>query len=102
MIKFKLKKTANTANTSLRGYFPCSYERLVEVFGKPHYSDSSGPDVYNEWSFGRKDRKHGVSLYDHKSTGNAKKYKSYDWHIGATSRKAATEFIKWLESELSK
>lgn len=95
--EFKLKKTANTCNTAMCGYFKCSYEKLVEIFGKPHYIDDNGPDVFTEWSFCQKGKKHGISLYDHKESGNGRKKKNYYWHIGAYNGNAAIQFIKWLE-----
>lgn len=95
--EFKLKKTANTKNTHLCGFFDCPYQMLVKVLGQPHYIDDEGPDVYTEWSFGHKNRKYGISLYDHKEDGNGRKKKKYSWHIGARSGKIAVQFIQWLQ-----
>jgi hypothetical protein len=59
-----LEGKANASGTCLQGYVEVSYNRLVEVFGEPHWRHGDKSTV--EWAF--RDPKSGIcfTLYDYK------------------------------------
>jgi len=57
-----MNKLSNASFTSLMGYVDVSYNRLVEVFGEPHYRNGDKSTV--EWAF----EQDGIrfTIYDYK------------------------------------
>lgn len=72
-------KQANASGTCLQGHVDVSYDRLVEVFGEPHYRMGDKSTV--EWSFEHE----GVqfTLYDYKWQ-SAQSDLVESFHVGGT------------------
>ena len=78
-----------TPGTSYRGMVYTTYDKLVEVFGKPNISASDkvytnwglqfeiGDPVFDDWDV------IDATIYDWKEPhGSASHYGEYEWHIG--------------------
>lgn len=94
----------NSNGTSLVGYVQEDYATLVEVFGKPHYTDPSGDGkVHTEWELrfdvsyedsweedGVAEESHTVTIYDWKEPNAdvARTTPKYHWHVGGNTRDA--------------
>lgn len=92
-------------NTAFIGYLDTSFENLVKHFGLPN---CIGDDykVSTEWIL--KDSKGRIiTIYDYKETNlydnglptveQFRKWKSYQWHIGGTTKDAAEFLVKLIE-----
>jgi hypothetical protein len=107
-MSIKLNPRANVNGTHLCGEITTSYDRLVELFGKPKEAD--GYKVSGEWTFHDSETSETFALYDWKETclydpdypsvAEFRALPSYDWHIGAHSEASAVRFKAWLESKL--
>ena len=73
----------NASGTGLRGYLDVSYNRLVEVFGEPHYR--MGDKTTVEWSFEHEGTR--FTLYDYKWQ-SAQSDLVEPFHVGGTSPEA--------------
>ena len=84
----------NANGTCLQGYVDVSYNRLVEVFGEPHYRMGDKSTV--EWSFEHE----GVAftLYDYKWQ-SAQSDLVEGFHVGGTSPVAVDTVRALLDEE---
>jgi hypothetical protein len=104
------KSYQSRIGTSLKGYIPASYAALVTLFGEPT-PHIDGYKVSTEWVL-ESEAGAVITLYDYKETNlycadyptveEFRKAPSYDWHIGATSEKAAGPFLIWIREELNR
>lgn len=69
----------NVSGTSLRDTIDCSFDQLVEAFGKPMYNNSGDDKVKAEW-FVEFDDGTIATIYDWKSSLDPED--NTDWHIG--------------------
>jgi hypothetical protein len=82
-MKIETDTAINVAGSSLSGYVETTYDRLVEVFGAPTYSDANPHEkVQTEWNV----MINGVvaTIYNWK-TGYTP-LEQYRWHIGGFGR----------------
>lgn len=74
----------NMNMSSLQGYIKTTYDKLVELFGKPTYSDADPYEKVNcEWTVQTENEDGDIvkfSIYNWK-TGSVPT-EEYDWHIG--------------------
>ena len=91
---------ANMSGTSLQGSIFCTFERLVSAFGPPVLFDNHKSDA--EWAvlFGDGTV---ATIYNYKDGVNylgpdegTPTEQITDWHIGGTSREAATRVMEVL------
>jgi len=76
-------KGINVTGTSLHSAIECSFDQLVQAFGKPMYDTSGDDKVKAEWYVEFDD---GVvaTIYDWKSNLDPKD--NTDWHIGGFAK----------------
>jgi hypothetical protein len=87
---YEIKPRSNWVSTSLQGYITASYADLVEVFGEPQSTETSGDGKVDiEWELQVEDYDFNsispLTIYNWKDYdgGNAAKTQSnYRWHIG--------------------
>ena len=86
---------ANASGTCLQGYVDVSYNRLVEVFGEPHYRMGDKSTV--EWSFEHE----GVAftLYDYKWQ-SAQSDLVEGFHVGGTTPEAVDMVRGFLDGSI--
>ena len=74
----------NMNMSSLQGHIKTTYDKLVELFGKPTYSDADPYEKVNaEWTVQTENEDGDIvkfSIYNWK-TGSVPT-EEYDWHIG--------------------
>lgn len=94
---FEFDTGANMHMSSLQGYVKTTYDKLVETFGEPTYTDANPYEKVNcEWAV-TADTDEGLvrfSIYNWKD--GFIPTEEYDWHIGGygfDSVDAATEII---------
>jgi hypothetical protein len=88
-------KRSNAGGTCLQGYVKTSYNRLVEVFGEPHYESSPDDKVTVEWCFELAGRV--FTIYDYKDP-SAKSDAIEEFHVGGNSREAVDAVLTLLGS----
>lgn len=82
----------NTTMTSLQGYVDTSYNRLVDVFGAPHWRGGDKTTV--EWAFFHDGER--ITIYDYKWESCQNDTVEH-FHIGGDSRKAVEIVKSFLE-----
>ena len=94
---FEFDTGANMHMSSLQGYVKTTYDKLVEIFGEPTYTDADPYEKVNcEWAV-TADTDEGFvkfSIYNWKD--GKIPTEEYDWHIGGygfDAVDAATEII---------
>jgi len=92
-MNYKVKENLSSSGTSLQGEVTASYEDLVDCFGEPQYTETSGDGKVDvEWNltitepdFGEE---HSVTIYNWKDYDGGLECKTnprYEWHIGGHS-----------------
>jgi hypothetical protein len=83
-------KGINVTGTSLHSAIECSFDQLVQAFGKPMYDTSGDDKVKAEWYVEFDD---GVvaTIYDWKSNLDPKD--NTDWHIGGFAKGDPTNYV---------
>jgi hypothetical protein len=98
---FAPSPNADIMGTRGQGSVKASYADLVAAFGHPHRTDDSDiASNFNEWAF---EGPGGVfTIYDTDDAGPASDDPGevYHWRIGG--ERSATQFKRWLKSELAK
>lgn len=79
----RFEKYGDVDMTSLQGYVKTTYDKLVEVFGEPHYL--GGDKTTCEWSVRFIDGTI-ATIYDYKESETP--LNEYDWHIGGFNQYA--------------
>lgn len=94
---------ADPTGTSLQGYAPFSYDRIVEVFGEPELGVDGDECAFN-WSITFEDGT-VASIYDYKAsslyddglpTPQQMKDNFTDWHIGGNGWSAVAFVVRAL------
>lgn len=94
---YKVKETIASSGTSLQGYMHASYSDLVEAFGEPQYTETSGDGkVDREWNLNLTEpdfgESHTVTIYNWKDYDGgleAETNPNYRWHIGGNTSLAS-------------
>ena len=101
--------TINVVGTSLVGCVPTTYDKLVETFGEPTYSDQSDDGkVDTEWNLEFRVLTEYcnitdtptveyfvATIYNWKTNGTP--YGQYDWHVGGNDIRAVELVQEALE-----
>lgn len=106
-MNYKVKESYTQGGTSLQGYMTASYDALVEAFGEPQYTETSGDGKVDvEWNlkitepdFGEE---HEVTIYNWKDYDGgltARTQQDYNWHVGGRSTLVSV-YIKEAFEEL--
>jgi hypothetical protein len=98
---FKIKPRSNWVSTSLQGYITASYADLVEVFGKPQITETSGDGKVDiEWELQVEDYDFNsifpLTIYNWKDYDGgltAETQSDYRWHIGG-DRKTVASYVQ--------
>jgi len=97
MLKFEHNPSG--FGTSLQGYVKASYDQLVEVFGDPTYSETSGDDKVDfEWILKFSDGT-DATIYNWKDYDGgltARSNPEYEWHIGGHNAIAVSNVLERL------
>ena len=98
---YEIKPRSNWVSTSLQGYITTSYADLVEVFGEPQSTETSGDGKVDiEWELQVEDHDFNsispLTIYNWKDYDGgitAKTQSDYRWHIGG-ERVIVASYIK--------
>lgn len=88
----KFTKNADVNMTSLQGYVPARYQRLVEVFGEP--DELGGDKTTAEWCLAFEDGT-VATIYDWKEYSTPQGL--YQWHVGGMSKLAVARVQQALQ-----
>tara|TARA_R110002074_G_scaffold307389_3_gene478244 strand:+ start:427 stop:753 length:327 start_codon:yes stop_codon:yes gene_type:complete len=92
-MNYTVEERHTFVSTSLQGYLKASYEDLVEVFGEPTITETSGDDKVDiQWEMNINDNDFNAirpfTIYNWKDYDGGREAMSnpdYIWHIGGTS-----------------
>lgn len=106
-MNYKVKENFASSGTSLQGYMNASYDSLVEAFGEPQYTETSGDGKVDiEWNLKITEKdfgeSHDVTIYNWKDYDGgltARTEQDYNWHIGGRTSLASV-YIKEAFEEL--
>jgi len=87
----RFDKYGDVDMTSLQGYVKTTYDKLIEVFGEPHYYD--GGKTTCEWTLKFADGT-VATIYDYKEDTTPKD--DYDWHVGGFNQYAVKRVTEVL------
>ena len=98
---YKIKPRSNWVSTSLQGYITASYADLVEVFGEPQSTETSGDGKVDiEWELQVEDYDFNsispLTIYnwkDYDGGTTAKTQSDYRWHVGG-ERKIVASYVE--------
>jgi len=108
MLDFENSEAVNINMTSLKGYVKTTYEKLVETFGEPTFTDASPYEKVNaQWTLEFKvpfvDKEYGddfdyvtATIYNWKD--GYIPTEEYEWHIGGFDHEAVECVEKVLDS----
>ena len=88
----RFEKYTEVDMSCLQGYVKTTYDKLVEVFGEPHFR--GGDKITCEWNLRFVDGTI-ATIYDYKEFSTP--MEEYDWHIGGYNKyavKRVTELLK--------
>ena len=82
MLEFENSDAVNVNMSSLQGKIKTTYDKLVEVFGEPTFTDASPYEKVNaQWSVNAKDENNTTfTIYNWKD--GYVPTEEYEWHIG--------------------
>lgn len=89
-MNYKVKENFSSSGTCLQGELTASYEDLVDCFGEPQYTETSGDGKVDvEWNLTITEpdfnEEHSVTIYNWKDYDGGLECKTnprYEWHIG--------------------
>ena len=98
---YKIKPRSNWVSTSLQGYITAGYADLVEVFGEPQSTETSGDGKVDiEWELQVEDYDFNsispLTIYnwkDYDGGTTAKTQSDYRWHVGG-ERKIVAAYVQ--------
>lgn len=98
-----MEKRFVTTNVGSSGWrqdtFFCSYAALEKVFGPPNGGSEEGKVEY-EWVIRDTETGEIFTIYDWKSSSDARLLKSVEWHVGGKVK--PIDFLRWLRNEIVK
>ena len=106
---YEIKPRSNWVSTSLQGYITASYADLVEVFGEPQSTETSGDGKVDiEWELQVEDYDFNsispLTIYNWKDYDGGFEARSnpiYRWHIGGTSGIVSAYVTEYFNNTLN-
>jgi hypothetical protein len=99
---YKKTEVSNVSGTSLQGYVTTTYDRLVEVFGEPHF-EGDGYKVDAEWVL--ETPVGTATIYNYKDgpnylgTEGTPVRQITDWHVGGRTDEVVALIVNAVTSE---